>query len=314
MTGFEVRLARAEDSAGIRRLFERTFRSELSEAEWRWKFLQNPDGWHGVVGLVDGVIVGNYAGWAMRFLFDGQPQLLYSVGDVATDPSVRALGGRRGIYRAMADLFYEKVGPDVPCCFGFPNARALHVGERIAGTRKLFDIGLRKVPVEAFGPPPPDAVAGDSVDEAFDSLWGAGRRTFSHGVVRDRVRVNWRFHARPSRYYRMVWRRQGTELSGWAVLSVVGEEATVADYLGREPDGSDLPPLFAAAADEARRLNARRLVFWEPRGGPGRAAIERLPGERVDAGFPMGARVFDEEAVRRFSEHLQLVPSLYDLV
>ena len=46
----------------------------------------------------------------MRFLLDGEPRLLYSVGDVATDPSVRALGGRRGVYRAMTDAFYEAVG------------------------------------------------------------------------------------------------------------------------------------------------------------------------------------------------------------
>jgi hypothetical protein len=314
MSGFEVRLAAAEDAPGIRRLFERIFKTELSEAEWQWKFAQNPDGWRGVVGVLDGEIVGNYAGWGMRFLLDGQPQLLYSVGDVATDPSVRALGGRRGVYRAMTEAFYATVGREVPFCFGFPNARALRVSERIVGSRTLFPIGLKKTPVEAFGPPPSDAETGESVDEDFDPLWEAGRRAFTHAAVRDRARVNWRFHARPSRYYRMAWRRQGREFVGWTAMSVIGEEATVADFLGREPDGSDLPSLFAAAADEARRLGARRLVFWETPAGPGRRAIEALPGERAAAGFPMIVRVFDEDAVRRFAQRLHLVPSLYDLV
>ncbi len=314
MSGFEVRLATAEDAPGIRRLFERTFKTELSEAEWRWKFAQNPDGWHGVVGLVDGTVIGNYAGWGMQFLLDGEPRRLYAVGDVATDLSARALGGRRGVYRAMTEAFYGTVGGEVPFCFGFPNARALKVSERIVGSRTLFPIGLKKTPVEAFGPPPSDAETGESVDEGFDPLWEAGRRAFTHAAVRDRARVNWRFHARPSRYYRMVWRRQGYELVGWTALSVVGEEATVVDFLGSEPDGRDLAPLFAAAADEARRLGARRLVFWETPAGPGRRAIEALPGERADAGFPMIVRVFDEDAVRRFAEGLHLVPSLYDLV
>ena len=314
MSGFEVRVATAEDAPGIRKLFERIFKTELSEAEWRWKFLQDPDGWHGVVGVFDGEIVGNYAGWGMRFLLDGKPRRLYSVGDVATDPSVRALGGRRGVYLAMTEAFYGTVGREVPFCFGFPNARALRVSERIVGSRTLFPIGLKKTPVEAFGPAPSDAEAGESVDEGFDPLWEAGRRTFTHAAVRDRARVNWRFHARPSRYYRMVWRRQGREIVGWTALAVVGEEATVVDFLGREPDGRDLTSLFAAAADEARRLGARRLVFWETPGGPGRRAIEGLPGERADVGFPMIVRVFDEEAVRRFAERLHLVPSLYDLV
>ncbi len=311
---FEIRPATAADAPGIRRLFERTFKTVLSEEEWLWKFAQDPDGWYGVVGVLDGEVVGNYAGWGMRFLLDGEPRLLYSVGDVATDPSVRALGGRRGIYRAMTEAFYETVGRQVPFCFGFPNARALKVSERIVGSRTLFPIGLKKTPVEAFGPPPPDAEAGDSVDQAFDPLWEAGRRNFTHAAVRDRARVNWRFHARPSRYYRMVWRRQGGEMVGWAALSVIGDEATVVDDLGREADGSDLAPLFAAAADEARRLGARRLVFWQTPAGPDRHAIEALPGERADAGFPMIVRVFDDEAVRRFARGLHLVPSLYDLV
>jgi hypothetical protein len=132
-------------------------------------------------------------------------------------------------------------------------------------------------------------------------------------AVRDRARVNWRFHARPDRYYRMVWRRSAGAMTAWAVLSVVGEKATVADYLGVEPGGSDLPPLFAAAADEARRLGATSLEFWVPRGGPGRAPIDALQGERRDAGFPVISRVFDEDAVRRWSERVHLVPSLYDL-
>jgi hypothetical protein len=214
----------------------------------------------------------------------------------------------------MTEAFYETVGREVPFCFGFPNARALKVSERIVGSRTLFPIGLQKTPVEAFGAPPPDAEAGDRVDERFDPLWEAARPHFTHAAVRDRARVNWRFHARPTRYYRMVWRAQARELVGWAALSVVGEDATVVDFLGREPDGSDLAPLFAAAADEARRLGARRLVFWQTPSGPGRGPIDALPGEPADAGFPMIVRVFDEAAVQGFARGLHLVPSLYDLV
>jgi hypothetical protein len=313
VSGFEIREATAADAPGIRSLFERIFHTPLSEEEWSWKFERDPDGWYGVVAAVDGRVVGNYAGWGMRFLLDGEPRLLYSVGDVATEPAVRGLGGRRGVYRAMTEAFYARVGRDVPFCFGFPNARALQVSERIVGSRTLLPVVLRRVPVGALGEAPRDVESGDSVDEGFDRLWDAARRTFSHGAVRDRARVNWRFHARPSRYYRMVWRRQGGELVAWAALSVVGPEATVADYLGREKDGSDLPPLFAAAAEEARRLGASTLVFWETPDGPGRAPIAALPGVSADAGFPVIVRVFDEAAVQRFGERVQLVPSLYDL-
>ncbi len=315
MSGFEVRDAGAADAPGIRRLFGKVFGTPLSQEEWSWKFAEDPDGWYGVVGVVDGEIVGHYAGWGTRFLLDGEPRLLYSVGDVATDPSVRGLGGRRGVYRAMTDAFYARVGKDgVPFCYGFPNARALKVSERIVGSRTLMPVHLVKVPLDAFPAPPPDAEGGELVDAAFDPLWGDARRGITHGANRDRGRVNWRFHARPNRYYRMVWRRQGGEMTAWAALSIGDGVATVVDFLGRDASGGDLPVLFAAAADEARRLGAKSLAFWLPPGGPGRDAIEELPGERLDAGFPMIVRVFDEEAVRRFGENVHLVPSLYDVV
>jgi hypothetical protein len=315
VSAFDVRDAEAADAPGIRRLFEKVFGTPLLQEEWSWKFAQDPDGWYGVVGVVDGEIVGHYAGWGARFLLDGEPRMLYSVGDVATDPSVRGLGGRRGVYRAMTDAFYARVGDDgVPFCYGFPNARALKISERIVGSRTLMPVRLLMVPLDAFPAPPQDVESGELVDASFDALWEDARRGITHGAIRDRGRVNWRFHARPNRYYRMVWRRQGGEMLAWAALSVGDGVATVVDFLGREASGRDLPVLFAAAADEARRLGARSLAFWLPPGGPGGEAIEGLPGERVDAGFPMIVRVFDEEAVRRFGENVHLVPSLYDVV
>jgi hypothetical protein len=128
--------------------------------------------------------------------------------------------------------------------------------------------------------------------------------------------VNWRFHGRPTRYYRMVWRIQAGAMTAWAALCMSREDAsaTVVDFLSSDPRGADLGALFACAAEEARRLGARRLILWETPGGPGREAIAALPGTTSDAGFPLIARVFDEAAADRFAERLHCVPSLYDLV
>jgi hypothetical protein len=311
---FEVREATAGDAPGIRRLFERVFRAPLSVEEWEWKFARNPDGWFGTVADLGGEIVGNYAGWALRFRLDGEERLVYSVGDVATDPAVRAIG-RQGVYRSMAGAFYETVAArGVPFCFGFPNARALQISNRLVGTRALFPILERHVSCDSFPPPPPDAAAGDFVSEAFDPLWAAASRFLPHAAVRDRSRANWRFHARPTRYYRMVWREEGGKFRGWAALSVVGDQALVADFLSELPDGSDLPPLFAAAAAEARRLGARRLVFWETPGGPGAAVIGELGGEIRDAGYPFVVRSFDDPLVERFARRSHFTPALYDVL
>jgi hypothetical protein len=301
----------------VRRLFARTFGVELSEAEWRWKFEDDPDGWFGIVAVRAEEVVGNYAGWGMRFRLGGEDRLLYSVGDVATDPSVRGLG--RGVYREMARCFYEAVGArGVPFCFGFPNARALAVSHRLVGSRTLFPLREVAVPVASFPAPPERSGASDAAGPELDPIWEAARRSIGNGVVRDRLRVNWRFHARPTRYYRMVWTHAASGAAeGWAVLSVVGERALVADFLvAAEAEGwpAALPALFAAAAAEARRLGARRLVFWETPGGPAASTIASLPGERSDPGYPIIVRPLDEGAVERFAADAHLVPSLYDLV
>lgn len=315
MKNLEIREALASDAPGIRLLLSKTFGSEIPAEEWSWKFERNPDGWFGIVALLGGEIVGNYAGWGMRFLLEGEETLLYSVGDVATDRSVRTLGGRQGVYRSMAEAFYDTVGArGVPFCFGFPNARALEISHRIVGSRTLFPIRQVLVPCGSFGVPPAGAAAADHVGEEFDPFWERARGILEGVAVRDRSRVNWRFHARPTRYYRMVGLAEERSLAAWAALSVTGEEALVADYLGLEADGRDLPALFAAAGAEAAGMGARRLVFWEPPGGPGRRILHELPGERREAGFPMIVRSFDDGAAGRFAERLHLTPSLYDLV
>jgi hypothetical protein len=286
----------------------------MTEAEWAWKFDWNPDGGFATVAVAGGAIVGNYAGCGASFLVGGRPALVYFVGDVATDPSARSLGGRHGAYRTMADAFYAALVGRVPFCLGFPNDRALTISHRLVGTQTVVPIRHVRVDAARFGRAPAGVESSDSVDEAFDSLWEDASRAIAFGAVRDRTRVNWRFHARPNRYYRMVWWKERGSMRGWAALSVSGERALVADFLGRDPAGADLPALFAAAASEAGRMGARELVFWETPGGPARDLIAQLPGERESAGYSMIARVLEPDRFDGLAGGLHLVPSLYDLV
>lgn len=313
MSGFSVRFAVPADAPGIREVFRRAFGAEMTEQEWQWKYPGNPDGWLGVVAESGGEIVGNYSGSGMRFVLGGVERLAYAVGDVATDPRVRLLG-HRGVFAEMAAAFYlEVVRRGIPFCFGFPSDRALAVSHRFAGTISLGPILLRRVPCDALGPEPPGFAFGDSAGLGFDSLWRAASAGLAAAAVRDRTRANWRFHARPARSYRMLWREDAGALTAWAVLAVTGEEAIVADYLDAAGDGRHLPTLFAAAAAEAIRQGARRLVFWEPPGGPGAPAIARLPGQSAPAGFSLGARIFDAAAARLFAAS-SWTPALYDVV
>ncbi|MEO8430520.1 MAG: GNAT family N-acetyltransferase [Acidobacteriota bacterium] len=309
-----VREAAAADVPGIRRLFERTFGRPLSEEEWRWKFDQNPDGWFGTVVEDAGEVVGHYAGSGTRARVGGEETLVYAVGDVATDPRIRGLG--RHVFREMTDAFYDAVdGRGIPYCFGFPGARHLVISERFVGARVLFPIREARVPVDAFPPAPPGARTGDFVGADFDAFWMRIRERIPEGPVRDRTRVNWRFHARPARYYRMVWTADRTgAMTGWVVLSISGSRALVADHLFEPEGGAAYPAVLSAAAAEARRLGASELAFWETPGGPGHSVISALPGGRHDAGFSMIARPLDDAAVRRLESGGHVTPALYDMV
>ncbi len=316
MIDYRVRPTTAADAPAIRALFDRAYGQEWPEEEYAWKFFRNPDGWFGVVAEAeDGEIVGNFSGWPMQFLLRGEPRRIYSLGDLATSPAARGLGKGRNIYGDMATAFYDAVREQgVPFTIGVGPLRPQAISRRLGRTRDYLPVREILVDCDALPPAPAGTETGEFVTETFDRLWEAAARHLENSPVRDRARVNWRFHARPTRYYRMVRIASGSDDLAWAALSVYGDEALVADYLGREPDGSDLPPLFAACAAEARRLGARRLKFWKTPGGPGRQAIERFRGEERDAGLWLIGRVFDEETTKGYLEHGQFVPSVYDVV
>jgi predicted N-acetyltransferase YhbS len=308
-----IREATAQDAPGIRRLFARVFSTELTAEEWDWKFAHNPDGWYGVVAQRGDEIVGNYAGWGVRLRFDGKSRLCYAVGDVATDPSVRGVGGRAGVYQRMVEKFYaDAAARGVPFCFGFPNARALEISNRLAQTVTQLSIREIHVPCDAFAPAAGEFRIGDSVGLDFDPLWEAASHGIAWGAVRDRARANWRFHARPTRYYRMLWSPASGAMRAWAVLSVTGERALLADYLARTEE--DLAAILDRAGAEARAMGARHLILWETPGGPARGLFARLPGERREAGYSLSARLLEPQMSGELASNVALTPALYDVV
>ncbi len=316
MIAYRIRPATEEDSTGIRALFARAYGTAWPEEDWTWKFLRNPDGWFGIVAeSEEGRIVGNFSGWPMQWVLSGERCRIFSAGDVATAPEARGLGKKHNIYGDMAGAFYDAVRSEgVPFTIGFPHPRAHEISRRLGRTRDYFPIREVRVACDAFSPPPTGVEASDFVTESFDPLWASAAGTLTAALVRDRARVNWRFHARPTRYYRMVRLVSGSEDLAWAALSVVGEEAIVADFLGREADGRDLSALFSAVAAEAATLGANRLRFWKSPGGPGRRIIDAMSGEERDAGFWIVGRVFDEDRVRLFLDSGHFVPSLWDVI
>ena len=312
---FEVRRAADEDAPRIRDLFARTFGRAMSPEEWRWKYPENPDGWIAYVAEAGGRLVGHYGGWPLRARIAGHERTIVSVGDVATDPSARHLGGRRNVFRSMAASMFDALREDgVPFVFGFPNARALEVGARLMGYRAEFPV--REVVYEVPPEAPRSGTPAEWAPEEYDGLWSAVAGRTPSGLVRDRRRINWRYHARPDRYYRFVTVPDAGGLRGCGVLSVVGGEALVVEAAAVSE--ADVLELAEALAGEARGMGARRLVFWRVSGGPLAAVAgtvdrrRRSGGVERDAGFVFATVGFDGDFAARFASEAVISAGIYD--
>jgi hypothetical protein len=81
------------------------------------------------------------------------------------------------------------------------------------------------------------------------------------GVVRSAAFLNWRYWARPERYYRF-YRLSSRGVPGSAVFAFVGTEAWAAE-LWLPPEGEWYPSLLAVAAD-LRAAGLASWRFWSP--------------------------------------------------
>lgn len=308
-----VRLASEEDSGGIRQLFSRAFGREMTQVEWRWKYPDNPDGWKAVIATSGPDIVGHFAAWPSSAWIGGAPAKVAALGDVATDPSARLLGKTSTLAALASTLFPELEAEGYVFGYGFPSPRHLEIGRRL-GYRDHFSIDeiVFETGTERGGE---EAAVSDRAGPGHDRLWEACLPILSPGCLsRDARRVNWRFHARPNRKYRMVSLNDG---SAWGCLTIDGGRALVVDFLAAPPASETLPRLHRALAAESARMGAEELAYWRPPGGPYREILVEM-GERAGArlqgagfGF-VTAVVFDEAALRTFLSNLHFTASFYD--
>jgi hypothetical protein len=174
--------------------------------------------------------------------------------------------------RLLADLPGDG---DAPWLFGFPSDRHFRLGERAFGYRPLLTIAQLAGPLPEPPPSSPPALpiaggtdpgndtglwSGDSCGDWAEAVWESCAVA---GVRRSAAFLNWRYWARPHRYYRFYRLRQrGVE--GLAVFAFVGQEAWATE-LWLPPAGEWYSPLLAIAAD-LRTAGLRSWRFWPPPG------------------------------------------------
>ena len=278
----EIRAPHSGDVAGLAALYRAAFGYEPPEGFWSWKYGAVPGESRQRIALSGGVVVahagalGLPARWAHG---DGIAwQLVDFMGSTA--------GG--GLRSAMVDAGRDLLADlpragDVPFVFGFPSSRHFRLGARAFGYRPWREIPIYRgaLPAEESTPGDVEVEVTEQAGAWSSTVWERLRLT---GVCRSQAFLDWRYYARPGRYYRFYrLRRRDTE--GFAVFGYAGEEASAAELW--LPEGGDGADLLAAAAADLRGLGMRNWAFWPP-DALHAALVERVgaraAGETVFAG------------------------------
>jgi hypothetical protein len=259
----------SEDLPALANFFAGRFGRAWTPEEWAWKYrtiLAGAGEARSLLAVGEGGEILAHAGalclparWPAGEAGDARDGGIWQLVDFAGTPRRRGL--RPPLVELGRQLLADLPRPgDAPWIFGFPSERHFRLGERVFGYRPL------RVVEELGGPLPGDPApavkikteiaTGDSCGPWAEAVWEAcGVR----GVRRSAAFLNWRYHARPHRYYRF-YRLASGLAEGLAVFAFVGEEAWAAE-LWLPSAGEWYPSLLAVAAD-LRAAGLRSWRFW----------------------------------------------------
>ncbi len=256
----EIRPTRPEDLPGLGVLFADRFGHALTSADWEWKYRQIPGEARSLVAVADGEILAHAGALALpsRWMTDDSGE--GGEGNIWQLVDFAGTTRRRGLRAALVDLGRSLLADlprpgDAPWIFGFPSERHFRLGERVFGYRPLlrFEPLAGEIPTVAS-----DAriETGDFCGDWAEAIWES---CGGFGIKRSAAFLNWRYYARPQRYYRF-YRIFSGGLEGLAVFAFVAEEAWAAEIWLPAP-GRWYPSMLAVAAD-LRAAGLRTWRFW----------------------------------------------------
>ncbi|HEY0513824.1 MAG TPA: hypothetical protein VGH73_18085 [Thermoanaerobaculia bacterium] len=256
----EIRSALPADLPALAAFFADRFGHPWTPEEWIWKYRSLPGEARSLVAVdAAGTILAHGGALCLPARRREGEVGIWQLVDWA------GTARRRGLRPPLVELGRSLLADlpregDAPWIFGFPSERHFRLGERAFGYRPLAAFE------ELAGPLPREPVpagvtiaAGDTCGDWAEAAWEA---CGIDGIRRSADFLNWRYYARPHRYYRVYRLASGT-VEGLAVFAyVVGGEAWAAElWLPRE--GEWYPSLLAVAAD-LRAAGLQQWRFWPP--------------------------------------------------
>jgi len=279
MDGYEIRALRPGDELSLLQTFNQVFGADdpgfqpRTLEQWRWAFERNPAGQRVFVALHAGEVVAQYAALPVRVWIDGGPRHFAQIVDSMVHPAHRARAQRQSLFVETARAFFECYGGAQKDLvhFGWPNARALRLGERelhYDTVRTQLALVLEALPAPAPAALP-EAVELERFDLQAKWLWDRCADSHRASTIRDADYWNWRFVDHPRQRYT----RHGVlDAAGFLRGVCIARRASfaqqdlwcIADWLVPPGETQVGLALLAATARAARAQGARGIAAIVP--------------------------------------------------
>lgn len=203
---WQLRHVRPADFSDIAALFQEVFGHALSHELWSWKYANG----HGnsVLAARHGVAIAHYGGMYRDILIEGSPDWAFQICDVMVHPKERGVMTRQGPFLLTAATSAEIYGP---LGFGFPNARAMLVAEKMGLYSEVGQLVSVRWDVSKSGYRWRSRARAlnrdDRADQArVDAVWQSMARDLRDGVVgvRDWQYLEHRYFQHPHHHYEVV--------------------------------------------------------------------------------------------------------------
>lgn len=197
----EIKAYKDGDQSAILGLFEQSFGKSLSEAFWKWRFLDNPTGKIMIQLMWDGAVLAGHYAASPVYILRGEERILTALS--MTTMTHPAYAGK-GIFTQLADRLYENEfeNNQVQAVWGFPNNNSHY-----AFIKNLGWQNLEQIPTFSVSSTKITARTGTSIQrcETFTDLhYRAAQEVLSSYLIkieRSKEYLNWRFTQHPENEY-----------------------------------------------------------------------------------------------------------------
>jgi hypothetical protein len=260
---YSIRVLDEDGIEEVCALFRTVFRTEISQATWRWKYYDSLlDGHINVVLMHGPRVVGHAGAVILPGMLDGKRFPFAQVCDVMLDPDARGGAGPRGAYATFMNGLIAALQAKIPegMYYGFPGERPFRLGERLGfyrGTGRIFEYAC---PTNVRAPPLWGLFTMNWTDPRIDDLWLRHAPRSGCRLVKDHRYLSWRYAKNPTRRYQLLEIRFGRFLLGW---TVVHRRDRVVEVIDRLIDERWVKPAIQTLANWAGGEGAERVTWWQ---------------------------------------------------